>query len=157
MSTLPLLYSARSLDKRPEKQGGIFALQTHNRSSSSTSKSMHLNVNSSSKVDSPELNELSRNNITNYYFNNTVRHSQASHSRRSSRKSVFVGDSSSGRYAKASFSRDSQKQGNMIMVGPDTIGARVGEHNEIQSVGTLYKGICTSILLFKTVLRSSSS
>lgn len=103
MSTLPLLYSARSLDKRPSKQGGIFALQAHNRSSSSTStsKSIHINMNSTSKiVDSPELNELSRNNITNYYFSNTARHSNASHSRRSGRKSMF-GDEGviSNRYA----------------------------------------------------------
>lgn len=90
MSTLPLLYSSRSLDKRPSKQGGIFALSVTNRGSNS--RSMH--INSVEKMESsPETMELTKNNITHYYFNET---SKGGH-----KKSVSF---AMHRYAKSNFS-----------------------------------------------------
>lgn len=41
------------------------------------------------------------------------------------------------------------------MVEPDTINVKMGEVQEVDSVGTLYKNIQTSILLFQTALKTN--
>ena len=132
MSSLPLIYSAASLHKRPSRQGGIFALSPANRVQMNKSEEMMNTCSKSfdSKSIKIHLYSLPKKNVTQ-----TFRYS----------RQVF-GDSSSF----------VQLGNSNSFVHPDSNTQYSKNPEEVDSVGSIKTRLHVSLHLLNTCLRDDS-